>query len=104
MLYERFILELQGVRLRVVGLCDSKSLLVASDVYSMELDDSILLEVCRVKSNGSSLVTLASSGISHTLFLLMMNYKLPSHLDACYIEITFVDVWIIVFCCIYWTI
>ncbi|KAL1832159.1 hypothetical protein DCAR_0102173 [Daucus carota subsp. sativus] len=52
----------KGVRLRVVGLCDSKSLLVASDVYSMELDDSILLEVCRVKSNGSSLVTLASSG------------------------------------------
>lgn len=52
----------KGVRLQVVGVCDSKSLLVASDVHTMELDDAILLEVCGVKSNGSSLATLSSSG------------------------------------------
>lgn len=57
------------MRLRVVGVCDSKTLLVASDVYTMELDDAKLLEVCRVKSNGSSLVTLSSFGNFDTPFL-----------------------------------
>ncbi|KAL8099715.1 hypothetical protein AgCh_032103 [Apium graveolens] len=52
----------KGVRLRVVGVCDSKSLLLASDVCTMELDDAKLLEVCWIKSNSSSLVTLSSSG------------------------------------------
>ncbi|CAK9184630.1 unnamed protein product [Ilex paraguariensis] len=50
----------QGVRLRVVGVCDSKSLLVALDVFTMELDDTFLMEVCRVKLNGSSLLTLSN--------------------------------------------
>ncbi|KAH0715716.1 hypothetical protein KY284_008621 [Solanum tuberosum] len=53
----------QGVHLRVVGVCDSKSLVVVADVLTAELDDSFLLEVCRVKSNGSSLQTLANSGV-----------------------------------------
>ncbi|XP_006340338.1 bifunctional aspartokinase/homoserine dehydrogenase isoform X5 [Solanum tuberosum] len=53
----------QGVHLRVVGVCDSKSLVVVADVLIAELDDSFLLEVCRVKSNGSSLQTLANSGV-----------------------------------------
>ncbi|XP_006340337.1 bifunctional aspartokinase/homoserine dehydrogenase 1 isoform X4 [Solanum tuberosum] len=54
----------QGVHLRVVGVCDSKSLVVVADVLIAELDDSFLLEVCRVKSNGSSLQTLANSGLA----------------------------------------
>ncbi|OVA05636.1 Homoserine dehydrogenase [Macleaya cordata] len=54
----------QGLRLRVVGVCDSKSFLVASDVSKMELDDASLMEICRVKSSGSSLSTLNSSGDS----------------------------------------
>ncbi|KAK6926439.1 Homoserine dehydrogenase, catalytic [Dillenia turbinata] len=48
----------QGVRLRVVGICDSKSLLFVSDVLTKELDDTLLLEVCRIKANGTSLHTL----------------------------------------------
>nr|XP_010313490.1 uncharacterized protein LOC101264180 isoform X3 [Solanum lycopersicum] len=53
----------QGVHLRVVGVCDSKYLVVVADVLTAELDDSFLLEVCRVKSNGSSLQTLVNSGV-----------------------------------------
>ncbi|MCD9644061.1 hypothetical protein HAX54_032033 [Datura stramonium] len=53
----------QGVRLRVVGVCDSKSLVVAPDVVTAELDDSFLLEACRVKSNGSSLKMLGDFGV-----------------------------------------
>ncbi|KAL3530164.1 hypothetical protein ACH5RR_009486 [Cinchona calisaya] len=52
----------QGLRLRVVGVCDSSSLVVTSDVFSEELDDDFLMEVCRVKSNGSSLLTLNNFG------------------------------------------
>lgn len=51
-----------GVHLSVVGVCDSKSLLVASDVFTKELDDSFLVEVCKAKEKGSSLLTLGSSG------------------------------------------
>ncbi|KAI3409515.1 Homoserine dehydrogenase (HDH) [Psidium guajava] len=52
----------QGVHLRVVGVCDSKSLVVAPDVHALELDDKFLLEVCRVKGDGSSLSKLSSFG------------------------------------------
>lgn len=52
----------QGIHLRVVGVCDSNSLLVASDVFTMELGDSSLLQVCRIKSDGSSLLTLGGTG------------------------------------------
>lgn len=52
----------QGIHLRVVGVCDSNSLLVASDVFTMELGDNSLLQVCRIKSDGSSLLTLGGSG------------------------------------------
>lgn len=45
-------------------MCDSKSLVAASDVSVSELDDRFLLEVCRVKSAGSSLSTLRSFGNS----------------------------------------
>lgn len=51
-----------GVHLRVVGVCDSKSLLVASDVLTTELDDTSLTEVCQGKLKGSSLLTLGNSG------------------------------------------
>lgn len=49
-----------GVRLRVVGVSDSKSLLLASDVFTRELDDTFLNEVSQVKLGGSSLKTLSS--------------------------------------------
>ena len=58
------MVDWQGVYLRVVGVSDSKSLIIVSDVFSMELDDKFLLEVCRAKLNGSSLQTLCSSGNS----------------------------------------
>ncbi|KAI8007537.1 hypothetical protein LOK49_LG07G00927 [Camellia lanceoleosa] len=54
--------QYEGVHLRVVGVCDSKSLLVASDVLTTELDDTSLTEVCQVKLKGSSLLTLGNSG------------------------------------------
>ncbi|KAK7829819.1 homoserine dehydrogenase [Quercus suber] len=55
-----------GVHLRVVGVCDSKSSIVVSDVLSMELDDKFLLELCQLKSNGSSLLTLSTtSGVEY---------------------------------------
>ncbi|KAB1200103.1 Bifunctional aspartokinase/homoserine dehydrogenase [Morella rubra] len=50
-----------GVYLRVVGVCDSESLIAVSDVFSMDLDDRFLSEICQVKLNGSSLLTLRSS-------------------------------------------
>ncbi|XP_048139402.1 bifunctional aspartokinase/homoserine dehydrogenase 1 isoform X1 [Rhodamnia argentea] len=52
----------QGVHLRVVGVCDSKSLVVAPDAHPSELDDNFLLEVCRVKGDGSSLSKLSGFG------------------------------------------
>ncbi|XAR52274.1 Homoserine dehydrogenase [Bertholletia excelsa] len=52
----------QGVHLRVVGVCDSKVLLVAPDVVTMELDDAFLSEICHVKMKGSSLFALSNSG------------------------------------------
>ncbi|XP_042476806.1 bifunctional aspartokinase/homoserine dehydrogenase 1 isoform X1 [Macadamia integrifolia] len=52
----------QGVLLRVVGVCDSKSLLVATDVFTKDLNDSSLMEICRVKSSGSSLSMLNGLG------------------------------------------
>ncbi|WCJ41527.1 Bifunctional aspartokinase/homoserine dehydrogenase [Euphorbia peplus] len=51
----------QGVQLRVVGVSDSKSLVVASDVLTRELDDKFLSEICRVKLSGSSLSTLGGN-------------------------------------------
>ncbi|KAG8655586.1 hypothetical protein MANES_04G055488v8 [Manihot esculenta] len=54
----------QGVHLRVVGVCDSKSLVVASDVFTRELNDKFLVEVCRVKLNGLSLSKLADFGLA----------------------------------------
>jgi len=56
------IVELQGVHLRVVGVSDSKSLVVTPDIKQKELDDNILSEVWRVKSDGSSLSKLSGFG------------------------------------------
>ncbi|CAL2257993.1 unnamed protein product [Prunus armeniaca] len=54
----------QGIHLRVVGVSDSKSLVVASDAFTMELGDTFLMEVCRVKSDGASLSTISGCGES----------------------------------------
>lgn len=58
----------QGVRLRVVGVCDSKSLVVAPDVFTEELDDPLLLEVCKAKSSGASLQTVSNFGKAVNFF------------------------------------
>ncbi|KAK1316043.1 hypothetical protein QJS10_CPA05g00626 [Acorus calamus] len=44
-----------GLHLRVLGVCDSRSILVANDIFTAELGDSSLHAVCRVKSSGASL-------------------------------------------------
>lgn len=49
-----------GVHLRVVGVSDSKSLVVASDVFTKEFNDNLLSEICRLKADHSSLSTLIS--------------------------------------------
>ncbi|KAL0437122.1 UNVERIFIED_CONTAM: Bifunctional aspartokinase/homoserine dehydrogenase 1 [Sesamum radiatum] len=42
----------QGVMLRVVGVCDSKSMVAVPDVLTSHLDDEFLLKLCKVKSSG----------------------------------------------------
>lgn len=49
-----------GVHLRVVGVSDSKSLVVASDVFTKEFNDNLLSEICRLKADHSSLSMLIS--------------------------------------------
>ncbi|KAH9709312.1 homoserine dehydrogenase [Citrus sinensis] len=49
-----------GVHLRVVGVSDSKSLVVASDIFTKEFNDNLLSEICRLKADHSSLSTLIS--------------------------------------------
>ncbi|KAH9603856.1 hypothetical protein KSS87_005976 [Heliosperma pusillum] len=51
----------QGVRLRVVGVADSKSLVSVMDFFTNELDDHCLAEICHLKSNNSSLSAFSSS-------------------------------------------
>ncbi|KAL5994927.1 hypothetical protein ACLOJK_024984 [Asimina triloba] len=48
----------QGLSLRVMGVRDSQSLLVASDIFTSELSDAFLMEICRAKLCGSSLTAL----------------------------------------------
>ncbi|CAJ1965100.1 unnamed protein product, partial [Sphenostylis stenocarpa] len=52
----------KGLCLRVVGVGDSKSLVVSDDLLHKGLDDSFLLELCRVKSSGESLSKLRDFG------------------------------------------
>ncbi|XP_020877349.1 uncharacterized protein LOC9308035 isoform X2 [Arabidopsis lyrata subsp. lyrata] len=49
-----------GVQLRVVGVCDSKSLVAPMDVLKEELNDELLSEVCRIKSSGLALSKLGA--------------------------------------------
>ncbi|CAI8597745.1 unnamed protein product [Vicia faba] len=58
----RSLHSLQGLLLRVVGVGDSKSLMVVDDLLNKGLDDSFLLELCRIKHAGESLSKLADSG------------------------------------------
>ncbi|KAM7256767.1 hypothetical protein ACFE04_012508 [Oxalis oulophora] len=51
-----------GIHLRVVGVSDSKSSLVASDALTAELNDKLLLDVCKMKSTGSPLSALSALG------------------------------------------
>ncbi|KAG4917943.1 hypothetical protein JHK85_056224 [Glycine max] len=52
----------QGLCLRVVGVGDSKSLVVTEDLLHEGLNDGFLLELCRVKSVGESLLKLLDFG------------------------------------------
>ncbi|CAK8566846.1 unnamed protein product [Lathyrus sativus] len=61
----RSLHSLQGLLLRVVGVGDSKSLTVVDDLLNKGLDDSLLLELCRLKHAGESLSKLADSGQCH---------------------------------------
>lgn len=45
-----------------MGVCDSKSMVVALDVLTEELSDECLVEICKAKSSGSSLLSLSSFG------------------------------------------
>ncbi|KAK7316625.1 hypothetical protein RJT34_00229 [Clitoria ternatea] len=56
----------QGLCLRVVGVGDSKSLVVSDDLLRKGLGDSFLLELCRVKSAGESLSKLCDFGECRT--------------------------------------
>ncbi|XP_010251638.1 PREDICTED: uncharacterized protein LOC104593475 isoform X1 [Nelumbo nucifera] len=84
----------QGVLLRVVGVCDSKSVVVASDVFTRGLDDAFLTEICRVKSSGSSLSILGSKGGECQIFSNLESVKkvvdIASHLGRT-TGLTFVD-------------
>uniref|UniRef100_A0A1D1Y0W5 Homoserine dehydrogenase n=1 Tax=Anthurium amnicola TaxID=1678845 RepID=A0A1D1Y0W5_9ARAE len=52
----------QGLALRVVGVCDSQSMLVANDIFTSHLDDALLARICRQKSSVSSLSTISDIG------------------------------------------
>ncbi|XP_057782144.1 uncharacterized protein LOC131000315 [Salvia miltiorrhiza] len=52
----------QGLRLRVVGVCDSKSMVAIPDVLTSEFRDDFLLQLCEIKSNGSSFLDLTKTG------------------------------------------
>ncbi|AES71565.1 putative homoserine dehydrogenase [Medicago truncatula] len=52
----------QGLCLRVVGIGDSKSLVVVDDLLNKGFDDSFLLELCRLKHGGESLSKLGDLG------------------------------------------
>ncbi|XP_020217119.1 uncharacterized protein LOC109800700 [Cajanus cajan] len=56
----------QGLCLRVVGVGDSKSLVAVDDLLHKGLDDSFLLELCRVKGAGESLSKLRDFGACQT--------------------------------------
>lgn len=73
--------------MRVIGVGDSRSLVVASDVLTTELNDKILLETCRIKLGGGSLSDLSNFGNSSLLNLVEMvknktAYKLPMLLQV----------------------
>lgn len=74
--------------MRVIGVCDSRSLVAASDVLTTELNDKILLEICHVKLGGGSLSNLSNFGNSTHLLNLVVKvinkttYKLPMLLQV----------------------
>ncbi|KAG0450892.1 hypothetical protein HPP92_026459 [Vanilla planifolia] len=54
-----------GLALRVVGICDSSSLIVVNDAFKMELNDDSLKKICTIKSTGSSLSSMVELGSCH---------------------------------------
>ncbi|XWS74240.1 hypothetical protein CRYUN_Cryun02cG0198600 [Craigia yunnanensis] len=81
-----------GVHLRAVGVFDSKSLVIASDVTQKELDDNILTEVCRVKSDGYSLSKL--TGIVKFFYIHIFVYQ-----TSCFFIYIFI-ILLMLLCCV----
>lgn len=54
-------------------MSDSKSLVVASDAKQKELHDNLLTEVCRVKSDGSSLSKV--NGVGKLFYIHVLFYQ-----------------------------
>eukprot|EP00252_Welwitschia_mirabilis_P008927 TRINITY_DN21193_c0_g1_i2.p1 TRINITY_DN21193_c0_g1~~TRINITY_DN21193_c0_g1_i2.p1 ORF type:complete len:380 (+),score=69.89 TRINITY_DN21193_c0_g1_i2:305-1444(+) len=53
----------QGVHIRVLGVCDSQSLVISANPQGGELRDDCLSKICHLKSSGSNLSLLDSSNI-----------------------------------------
>ncbi|KMZ68263.1 Homoserine dehydrogenase [Zostera marina] len=58
----RAIHSQQGLALSVVGVCDSRSMLLVDDLQNSEFSDVFLKEICKVKSSESSLSTVSHFG------------------------------------------
>lgn len=56
----------------MVGVCDSKSMVAITDVLTSEFRDDLLLQLCEIKSNGSSLLDLTKTG-EFVLFICNMS-------------------------------
>lgn len=47
----------------MVGVCDSKSMVTIPDVLTSEFRDDFLLQLCEIKSSGSSFLDLTKTGL-----------------------------------------
>jgi hypothetical protein len=65
------------VAIRVVGVADSSSLLVAKDVHSTGLDDALLTQLCAAKSAGSPLSSLLVQGRQMFPHLILPIFRCP---------------------------
>ncbi|CAN6453735.1 unnamed protein product [Victoria cruziana] len=51
----------QGLHIGVVGICDSRSLLLVKDAMISAMSDECLLEICKLKASGAFMPTLSSN-------------------------------------------
>ena len=67
--------------IRVVGVADSSSLLVADDVNSSGLDDALLTHLCAAKTAGSPLSSLLGLGTYPLHSTLLIIHHLHQHVQ-----------------------